>query len=189
MTLRELLADLGQAQWILFAIATAAPLLLFGFGRLVSRPIESRAFGWAASGSISIGLVGMALAAVSGYLMSGEGSLLDAPLAPLLIPFWFGFGSLWVGTHFVPWDTLKTYPMLNRVWAVLSLALLIVVVFAVLQHTFLLVFTGIMGFVGLALVAFVLWHVLWGGVVGDSVVGDSVVGDKARKASDAGNES
>ncbi len=161
MTIRDLIDALAGGQTVFIAIGLAVPVLIFVWGFAQRDGQESRLFGHVASSAIAVGLVAIVIDVAAMMTMrNGGASLLDAPALPLLTPFWLGFGSLFAATRRVSFAHLRTYPLLRRVWAILSIVGLVMVVWMILKHTFLVVWTSVIGFVILALVVWSLFRML-----------------------------
>jgi len=163
MSLMELLRSMQGAAPVLTGIGLAFPLLLYGWGRMLSAPRTSPSYGAVSSVFVAIGLIGAVLGLLLSLYLHNTGTNLvtDVRWDVLVVPWWFGLGNLFAVTRFVPFSELREYPMLRRVWALLSAAGLVFVAFLILRHTYWLVFSGIMGFVIVAIIAWTAFQVLF----------------------------
>ncbi len=188
MTLRDLIETLAGGESVLLPIALAVPLAIYIWAKLYAKGPERRLFGHVTSSVIALGLVGMVVdVAACMYLHSTGTNLVDVPLLSIVAPFWFGFGSLFAATRAIPFDRLSQYPFLRRVWAILSIVGLCMVVWMILKHTFLVVWTSVIGFVILALIVWSLFSMLAKRVTddapqdGDPDLMDEVADDSRRR--------
>ena len=126
----NLVESLGSAQSILTWAAFGVPVLLWIWGWLHRGASESRVFGHLASFAVALGLLTMVVGAlVMLYLhRNGTDLMTEVPAASLIAPVFFGLGTLFAATRTVPFSELQRYPLLRRVWALLSVAALIVIV-------------------------------------------------------------
>ncbi len=160
-TLTDLVELLQKADVALTAASFATPVGLYAWGRALDAPRTDRTYGLVASSTVALGLITMVVAAATIVWLSGERDLMQVALLPMVAPFVFGFGGLWAATTHVPFDVLKEYAVLRRIWALLTLLAVVLVVYLVLKRTFLVVWTGIAGFLGLAIVAALIMRYLW----------------------------
>ena len=162
MSVMDLLRALGSGGLVLTVAAFAAPLLVGLWARFVPGASRSRLFGHTASATIALGLVGTVFEVILLVYLSGKGVDLFEDLAATAIfaPPWLAFGGIWAATRAVPLAELRRYPLLRRVWSMLSVAALVFVGYLVLRHTYWLVFSGIIGFVIVAIIAYTLFQKL-----------------------------
>ena len=162
MSLLELGRALSAGWPVALGVSLGAPLVLWLWGTRQARDRESPAYGHTASLLVALGLVTMVLAVLTLGYLHGQGTDLvaDVPVLALFAPFWFGGGNLLAATRRVSFTKLRTYPLLRRVWAVLSLGAVVFAGWMVLRHTYWLVFSGLVGFVVVAIVAYTLFRKL-----------------------------
>lgn len=158
MSLWELFQSLAPVAPVFLVLALACPLGLYLWGRFDRTARLRRSFGHVASGMVALGLLVMVLATMILAYLHGKGLSLvsDISVLALVLPYVFGLGNLFAATRIVPFATLKTFPLLRRVWAVLTLAAVIFGAWIVLKHTYWLIFSGIIGFLVVALVVWTL---------------------------------
>ena len=194
MSLLELCQQLSAVWPVLLVLSVGSPAFLYIWGRRQHATSggagESRAFGQIASALVALGLVTVVLALLTFAYLHGQGTNLvtEVPVLALLAPFWFGGGNLFAATRHVSFARLRTYPLLRRVWAVLSVGALLFVAWLVLRHTYWLVFSGIIGFAIVAIIAYTLFRKLGRRATspaprgGDPDLFDEVVEDSQRRA-------
>lgn len=187
MTLNDLIEWLRGSTNFLPWLALATPVVLFGW-TFSPASRTSRKFGWVASTLVAAGFVAMPVALGFLIYMGGRGTDLgEVSLVGILSPFWFGLGNVWAATRAQPFVQLKTYPLLRRVWATLLSALLLMLALFILSRTYMLIFTGIIGFVILAIVIWTLFQKLVGRAVepapegGDGDLLDDVAAESHRR--------
>ena len=191
MSLLEFIEAAAVAWPVLLVVAAATPVALWLYGRFARDAVTSRVFGHLASGLVALGLLAMVFASMVFFYLHRRGTDLVAgvPVDVLIAPYWFGIGNLLAATRVVPFANLRTYPLLRRVWTFLSLAALVLAAWMVLKHTYWLVFSGIIGFLVVAIVIYVLARKLWGRATsppptgGDADLFDEVAAGSRRRAS------
>lgn len=145
---------LSIAWYTLLGLAAVTPLAIYGWGRFHAGADKSRTFGHVASGAAAVGIAAVVLQALWGALLHSRG---ETPVGlGALVAVWFAFGSLWAGTRRVPFATLRTYPLLRRVWAILTIAGFAFAIWIAVKYTakFLISWA-----VALAFIALVIWLV------------------------------
>jgi hypothetical protein len=139
-------------------MAFAVPALLFIVSQTHRSGPKSNAWGHLLSSLVALGLVAIVFEVLMCIYLSKKGTDLmnEVPYMALLSPLVFGLGTLWTATRIMPFSELKRFPLLRRVWATLSLAAVLLGAFLILKHTYLVVFSGILGFLIVALVGWTL---------------------------------
>lgn len=200
MTLMDAIEALGGARGVLYVVAFGVPVLVWGSGALSTgsgagspgeRPGPSRGFGHVASALVALGLLTLVFEVLIAIYVSGQGTDLVAgvPALDLIAPAFFGLGTLFAATRRLPFAELRRYPLLRRVWSLLSAAGLVLIAFMVLKHTYWLVFSGIVGFVIVAIIAWTLLRKLVGRTIepppkgGDPDLFDEVADESRQRAS------
>ena len=189
MSALDLLRSLRGAQSVLLAVAYALPVLLGVWAVALRRAQPGRVFGHAASTTIAVGLLSIVVEGVLLTYLRGKGVDLfeDVSLAVMAAPIWLGLGSIWAASQAMPFAELRRYPLLRRVWSMLLAAALILAAWLVLKHTYWLVFSGIVGFLIVAIIAWTLFQKLVGRVTGktpdqgDPDLWDEVASDSRRR--------
>ncbi|MFT5430543.1 MAG: hypothetical protein ACI9OJ_001218 [Myxococcota bacterium] len=163
MSLMELIEASQGAGPILTVLGIVTPVLLYGWVRLVPPARVSRGFGQLASTVIAVGLICLVVALLLSIYLHNTGTNLVTGVswATLIVPWWFGLGNVFAVTRYISFSELREYPMLRRVWALLSAAGLVFAAFLVLRHTYWLVFSGVMGFLIVAVIAWTAFQVLF----------------------------
>ena len=162
MSLMDLLNSMNGISPVLSGLGILTPLCLYLWPRLSEDARHSTFYGHVASGLVALGLIVMFLGLLLSLYLHRTGTNLVTGVRwdLLLVPWWFGFGNLFATTRFLAFSELRKYPLLRRVWALLSAMALIYVAYLVLSHTVWLIFSGVMAFIIIAIVAFTLFQVL-----------------------------
>ncbi len=162
MSLMQLLQDLTWTRTPLLAVAFGYPFFLRVVGAAWANASESRLYGHIASWSVALGLVSATFGlALTVYMhRSGVNLITDVDFLALLAPFWFGLGALFAGTRVIAFERLRSFPVLRRVWSLLMAGLTLFAAFLVLRHTYWVVFSGIMGFLFVAVVVWTVFSTL-----------------------------
>ena len=186
----DLFQLLSNVDVLLYLLAFAVPLMLLFLGKVAPKLSESTAFGQALSVLIALGLVGLVFELLLCIYLTKKGTdlMTDVPLMALFSPLVFGFGTLWTGTRIISFAELRRFPVLRRVWAMLTLSAVVLVAWLVLKQTYWLVFSGIVGFLIVALVGWTLIRKLAARVTdpappgGDPNLVDEVISDSKAEA-------
>lgn len=159
MSLVELLGTLEELKLPLLTLALLAPILLRIVPLLWKSAGNSRVYARSAAAAVACGLITLTFSILSMVYFHKTGTDLarEVDIALLIAPLWFGGGLVYAGTREIPFSELRQYPVLRRVWSLLMAGCVLFGAFLVLRHTYWVVFSGILGFL---IVAVVVWTLL-----------------------------
>ena len=166
----ELIHAFSTIDVVLYTVAIAVPFSLLLIGKSAPRLSNNPSFGHVLSILVALVFVGLVFEVLFCIYLSNKGTdlITDVPIMALLAPFVFGVGTLWTATRIIPFSELRRFPLLRRVWSLLLLAAVMLVAFMVLKHTYWIIFSGIVGFLIVAFVGWILMRKLFNRVTGEA---------------------
>ena len=155
----ELIAELAWTKPGFLALAYGYPILLIFLAKAWTHARTSRTYASVASASVAAGLMTATFGVLIAFYLHQTGVNLysDVDFFTLVAPLWFGLGTVFGGTRVISFTRLRQYSILRRVWSLLMAGVTLFATFLVLRHTYWVVFSGILGFVTVALI---VWAVV-----------------------------
>jgi len=159
LSLVELLQRMEGVRIPLLIAAFVSPVLLRLIPLVWLGAKLSGVYARAAAACVATGLVTLtfSIACIVYFHRTGTDLARDVDVFLLFAPIWFGLGMLYAGTRELSFSQLRQYPVLRRVWSLLMSGVVLFAVFLVLRHTYWVVFSGLLGFL---VVAVVVWTLL-----------------------------